>query len=122
MLEITQEIAKQKLGQIVGDAERQYNHYMTEGTKDDAKAAYWFGQYQQAVDKLLRASGVYEKAKREAEREPVKAIAINVRWVRGAKTEGKRNDSATPQQNPRDNAGVGTENVSSHRENVENDR
>lgn len=113
MVEITQEMAKLKLGQIVGDAERQYNHYMSEGHKDDAKAAYWFGQYQQAVDKLLRASGVYEKAKREAEREPVKSITVNVRWHPGAKIEGKRNDATTAQQNPRDNVAPSTSNDSS---------
>jgi predicted transcriptional regulator len=78
MVEITQEMAKQKLGQLVGEAERNYNYFSDDATKDDSKAAYWFGQYQSAVEKLLRASGQYERARRLAEREEPKKVVIEV--------------------------------------------
>lgn len=92
MVEITQDLAKLKLGQLVGECEAKYNQYCeSRDPRAEEKAAYWFGQYQQAVDKLLRASGVYEQAKREAEREPVRAITVNVRWHPGMRPrdEGK---------------------------------
>lgn len=87
MVEISQEMAKQKLGQLVGECEKQYNHYCASSEdKAEEKAAYWFSQYQSAVEKLLRASGVYEKAKKDAEREPVEsAIQIDINWRKPVK-------------------------------------
>lgn len=86
MVEISQDMAKQKLGQLVGECERNYLRY-TNSREDKAeeKAAYWFGQYQSAVEKLLRASGVYEKAKKDAEREQSEdnEIRIAVDWGDG---------------------------------------
>ena len=76
MVEITQEIAKQKLGQIVGEAEKNYLKFSEGPGKDDNKAAYWFGQYQSAVEKLLRASGQYERARRLAEQEEQTTVEI----------------------------------------------
>ena len=78
MVEITQEIAKQKLGQIVGEAKKNYLKFSDDKTKDDSKAAYWFGQYQSAVEKLLRASGQYERARRLAEQE--ESTTVEVVW------------------------------------------
>jgi predicted transcriptional regulator len=87
LVEITQDAAKHHLGQLVGEAEKQFNHYSERVEKnpndeDSQKlAAYWFSQYQSAVDKFLRASGVYDKAKKEAERPSTdSAVHITVNW------------------------------------------
>jgi hypothetical protein len=92
LVEITQEAAKHHLGQLVGEAEKQFNHYSQKVTEnpqnEDAQRleAYWFSQYQSAVDKFLRASGVYDRAKKEAEREHVdKDLQISVVWNRERK-------------------------------------
>lgn len=75
LMEITQEIAKQKLGFAVGEAETNYLKFKD---TDDNKAAYWFGQYQSAIEKLLRASGQYERARRLAEQE--ESTTVEVVW------------------------------------------
>lgn len=87
LVEITQEIAKDRLGKLVAGAEENYNSYKDGNSEDDKKlAAYWFSQMQAAVEKLLRASGVYEKAKKEAERAPTaNKITVTVNWQKGVK-------------------------------------
>lgn len=75
MVEITQEIAKQKLGFAVGEAEINYLKFKD---VDDSKAAYWFSLYQSAIEKLLKASGQYEKAKKMAEQVEIPKIIFEI--------------------------------------------
>lgn len=63
--EITQEIARKHLGQAVAEAERQVE--AAENSPDPREKLAAMHTYLQAIDMLNKATGLYEKAKREAE-------------------------------------------------------
>jgi predicted transcriptional regulator len=80
-LELTVDLAKMHLGKNLHEAEEQYLKANQEG--DHQMAGAWHRQWQNAVDMLLKATGVYERAKKEAE---VPAQVETVTWV--IKVEG----------------------------------
>ncbi len=71
-IEITQEIAERHLGQAVAEAEAQVLE--SKSSPDPREKIAAMHTYLQAIDMLNKATGLYEKAKREAEtaQEPVR--------------------------------------------------
>lgn len=80
-IELTQEIAERHLGQAIGEAEKHLN--TVKDTGDDRAIMAAMHSYLQAIDMLLKATGVYERAKKEAE---VPTQVETVTWV--IKVEG----------------------------------
>ena len=80
-VEITQEIAERHLGQAIGEAEKHLNAVKEGG--DDRAIMAAMHSYLQAIDMLLKATGVYERAKKEAEVPPQ---VETITWV--IKVEG----------------------------------
>jgi hypothetical protein len=65
LVELTSEVARLKLGKLLDECESNYNRALQEGNQQ--LAGSWAKEWGTAIDRLLRATGVYERATREAQ-------------------------------------------------------
>jgi len=74
LVALTADLARLKLGALLGECET--NYLQAKETGDDVKAGFWAREWGAAIDKLLKATGVYSKALEQSVPEPVEITIV----------------------------------------------